>query len=330
MDLSVVVPIFNERENIHLSYAAISKALAPLGQSFEVIFVNDGSTDGSGAELIALARADSRVRVIEFRANFGQSAAMHAGIQAASGAIVITMDGDLQNDPDDIPMMIAKIGEGYDLVHGWRKDRRDAAVNRVLPSKVANFLISRATGFPVHDLGCTLKAIRLDVAQELELFAEMHRFIPILAHRRGARCAEVVTKHHPRRFGKTKYGIGRAWRVALDLVTVKYLSEYYIQPMRMFGMTGVACVLGGMLASVVAVASRLTAGVPLLTNPFLLLGLLAPILGAHFFGVGLLAEIAGRTYLNSARRVPYDIRTVINFDIQNELPIVQPTARRAA
>ena len=241
MEVSIVVPIYNERENIPLLFEQLRQVMHELDRRCEVILVDDGSRDGSAALLAELAERDERFKVIHFRRNFGQTAAMQAGIQHASGDVIVTMDGDLQNDPHDIQMMLERIDEGYDLVHGWRKERQDAWLNRRLPSMLANRLISRVTGFPVHDLGCTLKAIRRDVAIELELYGEMHRFIPILAHTRGAKCVEVVTQHHPRRLGQTKYGISRTLRVVLDLLTVKYIVSYFASPMKLFGGMGLGC-----------------------------------------------------------------------------------------
>ena len=241
LSVSVVVPIYNEFENIPLLYEQLSQTLPKLGREYEILFVDDGSRDGSAEALQALAAGDPRVKVVRFRRNYGQTAAMQAGLQFASCDVIVTMDGDLQNDPSDIAMLLAKIDEGYDLVHGWRKQRQDAFLNRRLPSLIANWIISKTTRFPIHDLGCTLKAIRREIAQDLELYGEMHRFIPILAHWRGARCAEVVTNHRPRRFGKTKYGISRTLRVVLDLITVKYMLDYSASPMKLFGMLGFGC-----------------------------------------------------------------------------------------
>jgi glycosyltransferase involved in cell wall biosynthesis len=222
MDLSVVIPIRNEFENIPHLHEKVAAALNPTALDYEIVLVDDGSNDGSTEVLRELAARDQRVRVIELRRNFGQSAAMLAGIRESSGRYIVTMDGDLQNDPTDIPKMIVKLSEGFDLVHGWRKSRKDRWLDRKLPSWLANKLISRVTGFPVHDLGCTLKAMRREVALELELYGEMHRFIPILADMRGARCLEMEVKHHPRLYGKTKYGIDRTVRVLLDLITVVF------------------------------------------------------------------------------------------------------------
>ena len=238
MHFSVVIPIFNELDNVWPLYRQLAAVFRGQDRTYEILFVDDGSLDGTSRRLQEIATRDPHVKVVRFRRNYGQTAAMYAGIQHATGDVIVTMDGDMQNDPTDIPMMLDKIDEGYDLVHGWRKNRKDALLNRKLPSKIANWLISKVTGFPIHDLGCTLKAIRREIAQELELYGEMHRFIPILAHQRGARCVEVVTQHHPRRFGKTKYGIGRTFRVVLDLITVKYMLDYFASPMKLFGKFG--------------------------------------------------------------------------------------------
>ena len=238
MDVSVVIPIFNELDNLGPLHEQLDQVLSKLRHAYEILFIDDGSTDGSVERLREIAQRDARVKVVCFRRNFGQTAAMQAGLQMAAGDVIVTMDGDLQNDPNDIPVMLEKLDEGFDLVHGWRKHRQDAWLNRKLPSKIANWLISKVTRFPIHDLGCTLKVMRREIARELELYGEMHRFIPILAHARGARCAEVVTKHHPRRHGKTKYGIGRTSRVILDLITVKYMLSYFASPMKLFGKIG--------------------------------------------------------------------------------------------
>ena len=314
MSVSVVVPIFNERENIRLLYDALKEVLPRLGCDYEILFVDDGSHDGSIRELQALADADHRVRLIELRRNFGQTAAMSAGIQHASGDVVITMDGDLQNDPTDIPMMLDKIDEGYDLVHGWRKQRHDAFLTRRLPSKIANWLISKVTRFPVHDLGCTLKALRLEIAQELELYGEMHRFIPILAHWRGARCIEVVTKHHPRRFGTSKYGLSRVIRVLLDLVTIEYLVRYLVSPMKLFGVMGLICGSVGILSSAATVFMKLAQQIDMTGNPLLLLAVFSTMLGVQFFGLGLLGELGARIYYQVQNQNPYAIRRTVNLD----------------
>src|SRR5262245_55178846 len=261
MSVSVVVPICNELENISPLYQQLAAVLPSMGRWWEIVFVDDGSTDGSTDRLKEFAARDERVKVVRFRRNYGQTAAMQAGFDHASGDVIVTLDGDLQNDPLDIPMMVNKLDEGYDLVHGWRKLRQDTLVTRKIPSKIANWLISRVTKFPIHDLGCTLKAIRREIAVELELYGEMHRFIPILAHQRGARCAEVVTRHHPRRFGQTKYGLSRTVRVVLDLITVKYMLDYFASPMKLFGRFGLACLLVSLVAGFATIGMKLLGGV---------------------------------------------------------------------
>ncbi len=327
--VSVVVPIYNEIETIPLLYQSLHNVLAGLGREYEILFVDDGSTDGSTGRLKEIAAQDSHAKVIEFRRNYGQTAAMHAGIQHASMDVVVTLDGDMQNDPEDIPMMLAKIDEGFDLVHGWRKNRQDAFVNRKLPSKIANWLISKVTKFPIHDLGCTLKAIRREVAQELELYGEMHRFIPILAHERGARCVEVVTRHHPRRFGTTKYGIGRTTRVVLDLLTVACMQRFFNSPMKLYGRLGLACLGIAALSLASTVAMKLISGFDMTGNPLLLLAVLSTILGSQMFGLGLLGEVNARIYYASNGNDSYAVRSLTNFE-QNDPPHSIRLKRRAA
>jgi glycosyltransferase involved in cell wall biosynthesis len=328
MSVSVVVPIYNEVQNIPLLHEAVTKVLQQIGESYELIFVNDGSTDGSSPTLERLSQKDVCVKVIEFRKNYGQTAAMQAGMQAAQMETIVLLDGDLQNDPDDIPMMLDKLAEGYDLVHGWRKKRQDAFINRKLPSKIANWLISRVTGFPVHDLGCTLKAIRTEIAQELQLFGEMHRFIPILAHWRGARCVEVVTNHHPRRFGTSKYGISRTTRVLLDLMTVKYFIQYVVSPMKLFGTIGLICFFVGFLSGAATSWMKLTGGVDMTGNPLLLLTAISIMMGVQFLFFGMLGELCSRIYFAAQHQTNYTIRKVWNFD-QPAIPLTE-SVRRAA
>ncbi len=312
--VSLVVPIYNEVENIPLLYDAVTQVMRQLGRPYEVILVNDGSKDGSTEALEQLAEKDSSIKVLEFRRNYGQTAAMQAGIQAASMDVVVLLDGDLQNDPTDIPMMLDKIDEGFDLVHGWRKNRQDTFVNRKLPSKIANWIISRTTGFPVHDLGCTLKAIRTEIAQELQLFGEMHRFIPILAHWRGARCVEVVTNHHARRFGTSKYGISRTTRVILDLLTVKYFIQYVVSPMKLFGMIGLVCCAVSSLSGFGTAWMKLASDVDMTGNPLLLLTCLSAMLGVQFLFMGMLGELCSRIYFQVQGMPNYAIRKSLNFE----------------
>lgn len=334
MSVSIVVPIYNEVENVPLLYDQLVAVLPELGRPWEIVFVDDGSQDGTAENLNELAARDERVKVIHFRRNFGQTAAMHAGLQYARGEVIVTLDGDLQNEPADIPMMVRKLDEGYDLVHGWRKHRHDAFLNRKLPSKMANWLISQVTRFPINDLGCTLKAIRGDIARELELYGEMHRFIPILAHQRGARCVEVETRHHPRRFGQTKYGISRTLRVVLDLITVKYMLDYFASPMKLFGQIGLACGALGFLAALATVVMKLTSGIDMTGNPLMLLTVLALIGSVQFLSLGLLGEVNARIYYGSQPKQNFAIRELVNFDKQpilaaRPMPLVQPRRRAA-
>lgn len=332
MSLSVIVPIYNERENIVLLYDALDPVLRGLEIPYEILLVDDGSTDGSREELRKLARRDGRVRVIEFRRNYGQTAAMDAGIRHAAGDVIAMLDADLQNDPADIPLMLAKLNEGYDLVHGWRRDRQDAWINRRLPSKIANWLIARITGFSVHDLGCTLKVMRREIAQELPLYGEMHRFIPVLAHWRGARCVEVVTRHHPRKFGTTKYGISRTLRVILDLITVKYMVQYLVSPMKLFGTIGLVSLGVATLSAAATIGMKLWQGTDMTGNPLLLLSASAGLGGMQFFILGMLGELGARTYYESQSKRPYAIRELVNFDLESGRLNVRnaPSAPRAA
>ena len=310
--ISIVVPICNELENITPLYQQLAAVLTSIGRAWEIVFVDDGSKDGSIERIKELATRDERVKLVRFRRNYGQTAAMHAGIHHATGEVIITLDGDLQNDPLDIPMMIKKLDEGYDLVHGWRKLRHDTLITRKIPSKIANWLISRVTGFPIHDLGCTLKAIRRDIAVELELYGEMHRFIPILAHQRGAKCVEVVTRHHPRRFGQTKYGLSRTVRVVLDLLTVKYMLDYFASPMKLFGRFGLGCFFIAFAAAAASVAMKFVAGTDLTGNPLTLLTILGSIAAIQFFSLGLLGEVNARIYYSQPAKQSYAIRELIN------------------
>ena len=306
MDASIVIPVFNEGQNVGLLYEQITYAMRQMDCEYEIIFVNDGSTDESEAELDALT-VDAAVRVLHLSRNFGQTAAMSAGIDASFGRTVITMDADLQNDPSDIPQLLAKLDEGFDLVHGWREHRQDALLTRRIPSVCANWLISRVTGFPVRDLGCTLKAMRCHVAEELPLYGQMHRFIPILAHWQGARCAELRVKHHPRRFGKTKYGLSRTLRVVVDLITVKFLVQYSASPMRLFGAIGFGAILAAIGSSVGGLLFGTERFAELGVSP-LFISLSASLMAIQFFAFGILAEMLARTHFTGPLGRPYRIR----------------------
>jgi glycosyltransferase involved in cell wall biosynthesis len=312
--VSIVIPIYNEIENVELLYESVSSVCRSLHARHEIVLVDDGSTDGTSEALDELARRDQAIKVVHFRRNFGQTAAMNAGMHMATGDVIVTLDADLQNDPADIPMLLAKLDEGCDLVHGWRRERHDALLSRKIPSRIANWIISRTTGFPVHDLGCTLKAMRREIAQELQLYGEMHRFIPILAHWRGARCSEVVTNHRARQFGTSKYGISRTVRVVLDLITVKYMIQYQNSPMKLFGGMGLASFAVGGLAALATAVMKLAGGVDMTGNPLLLLTVFATLAGLQFFVLGMLGEVSVRTYYECQGKQPYSIRSTRNFD----------------
>lgn len=332
MDLTVVIPVYNEEENVDRIVAAVRPALEKLPIAYEILFVDDGSRDKTPERLRKLAAHDERIRVLFLRRNFGQTQAMHAGIQHASGDIVVTMDGDLQNDPADIPMMLGKLEEGYDLVHGWRKNRQDKFVTRRLPSVTANWLISKTTGFPIHDLGCTLKAMRREIAQELELYGEMHRFIPILAHQRGARCVEVVVNHRARKFGKSKYGLSRTLRVLLDLLTVKYMLTWFASPMKLFGMMGFGAWGIAFAAAAATALMKVYGGVDVTGNPLFLMTALGFLAGLQFFSLGLLGEVNARIYLSQPDKSTYAVRSSLNFrcDRESHDDERRATVRRAA
>jgi glycosyltransferase involved in cell wall biosynthesis len=308
MDVSVVIQVCNEVENLPRLYRRLVESLAAAGRTFELLFVDDGSCDGSTELLRELAKEDDRVHVLVLRRNFGQTAAMHAGLQHAAGEYVVTIDADLQNDPGDIPTMLDKLDEDFDLVHGWRKDRHDRWLDRKLPSLIANRLIAWTTRFPIHDLGCTLKAMRREIAQELELYGEMHRFIPILAHARGARCCEVVVSHHARQFGQTKYGISRTLRVLLDLVTVKYLIDYFASPMKLFGRFALVSLAAAALSLIATITMRAGWQIDMTGNPLLLAAVLFLVVSGQFFGLGLLGEVSARIYFAQPGRQSYAVR----------------------
>ena len=312
MNLSLVIPVYNEAASLPLLYDAIEKALKPLKQQWEVIFVDDGSRDNSLDVLRSLAeRNPNRVCVLVFRRNFGQTAAISAGIDHAQGETIVLMDSDLQNDPADIPRLLAKLDEGYDLVSGWRKDRKDNALTRTIPSNIANGLISAVTGVHLHDYGCTLKAYRREVLGGFRLYGEMHRFIPVFAHSVGARITEIPVSHHPRQFGKANYGLDRTAKVILDLFTVKFLLEYSHKPIRLFGGAGVGLMLLGMLDLAYVFIRRMFYGVPASTSPLLLIGVMLFIMGFQSILMGLIAELLARTYHESQRKTTYTLREII-------------------
>ena len=312
-DLSIIVPVFNERETLEALAASLSGVLAASGEDYEIIFVDDGSSDGSAACLATLATANPRVRIVQFRRNFGQTAAMAAGFDYASGAVVITLDADLQNDPADIPAVLAKIREGFDVVSCWRRDRKDAWLTRRLPSKVANILISRISGVRLHDYGCTLKGYRADVLEHMRLYGEMHRFLPIFATWAGAKVGEMPVAHHPRRHGHSKYGLSRTHKVILDLITVKLLSDYSTKPMYFFGGVGLVACSAGFFFAAWTLIDKFVNDIKAHRNPLLLLAVFLFLLGVQFILMGLVAEILIRIYFESQNKTPYIVRRTWNF-----------------
>jgi glycosyltransferase involved in cell wall biosynthesis len=310
--LSLIVPVYNEEENLPLLWEAIRQALAPLPHEWEAVFVDDGSRDGSLAVLRALAaQAAPRLRVVVLRRNFGQTAAIAAGIDHARGEIIVLLDADLQNDPADIPLLLSKLDEGYDLVSGWRKERKDNALTRNLPSRLANGLISWATGVHLHDYGCTLKAYRRDVLYGFRLYGEMHRFIPVFAHAVGARIAEIPVRHHPRQFGKANYGLERTLKVLLDLFTVKFLLSYAAKPIYLFGGAGIGLMFASALTLLFLMIRRVSIGTPVLDSPFFLMSVMFFILGFQSILMGLIAELLVRTYHESQQKPTYTVRELI-------------------
>jgi len=311
IELSVVVPLLDEQDNLRPLYEQITAALEGR-YGYEAIFIDDGSTDESFRLLQEFHESDPHVRVIRFRRNFGQTAALSAGFAHARGRVIVAMDADLQNDPADIPMLMAKLDEGYDVVSGWRKERHDNAVTRLLPSRIANGLISKITGVKLHDYGCTLKAYRREVLAATKLYGEMHRFIPALASWSGARIAECVVNHRPRTAGQAKYGLGRTWKVILDLITVKFLGSFSTKPIYIFGGLGGLSALFSLLFGMVVISQKLNSDTDMSGNPLLLLSAVLMITGVQFILMGLLAELLVRTYHESQGRPTYVIREVLD------------------
>jgi len=311
MDLSIVIPIFNEEDSIRPLHAQLKETLEGLDLSYEIIVVDDGSTDRSFAILRDLHTRDRHLKVIRFRRNFGQTAAFAAGFDHCQGDLVITMDADLQNDPADIPLLLGKVDEGYDVVSGWRVNRQDAFLTRRLPSVIANWFISKVTGVHLHDYGCSLKAYRREVIQSVHLYGELHRFVPALASWMGVSVAEIPVRHHARRFGESKYGISRTARVILDLMTVRFLLSYSTRPIQIFGGLGLLSFalgigLGGYLSFV-----KLALGQDIGNRPLLLLAILLTVLGVQLITMGLLGELVVRTYYEAQGKRIYAVRELL-------------------
>jgi len=327
-ELSVIIPIYDEQDSIELLHEQLHTELESLGRRYEIIFVDDGSRDESAQRLRSLAETDNRVVVVQFRRNFGQTAALQAGIDVSRGALLVFMDGDLQNDPKDIGRLLEKLDEGFDVVSGWRKDRHDAMLSRKLPSWMANRLISWVTGVPLNDYGCTLKAYRRETLADVRLYGEMHRFIPAYASWTGATIAEIPVAHHARRFGRSKYGLWRTFRVMLDLLTVKLLGSYGTKPIYFFGAFGFLLELLAFVCGVVVLGERLLPPYPQAhNNPLLLLAVFLAMLGVQFVLMGLLAELVIRAYHETRDRPTYAVRQIF---VGAEPPAAAETRRRPA
>ncbi|MEL6398959.1 MAG: glycosyltransferase [Cyanobacteria bacterium J06626_4] len=311
LDLSLVVPIYNEYESLPKLVDAIMKVVATLNCSSEVICVDDGSVDGSAKLLKQLASENPDLSVLLLRRNYGQTAAMAAGFDYARGKVIITLDGDLQNDPADIPKLIDKLNEGYDLVSGWRQHRQDAQLTRLLPSKIANWIIGRVTGVSIRDYGCSLKAYRAELVRDMNLYGELHRFLPALAFIEGARITEIPVNHHARQFGQSKYGLGRTFRVVMDLMTVYFMKRFLTKPMYVFGLLGLVSMISGFALGCYLTFLKLGLGQSIGDRPLLILAVVLFLAGVQLFCFGLLAELLMRTYHESQNRPIYRIREVL-------------------
>lgn len=317
-DISVVIPVYNEEPNIHPLHAKLNESLEKLGLNYEILYVDDGSRDASFALLSEIAARDEHVKLVRFRRNFGQTAAMAAGMDHARGRVIIPLDADLQNDPADIPRLLAKMDEGYDVVSGWRKKRKDNSIRRI-PSRLANKLISRVTGVALHDYGCSLKAYRADIMRDVNLYGEMHRFIPAYAAIVGARVTEIPVEHHPRVAGVSKYGIGRVFRVVLDLLVVKFLGGYGSKPIYFFGGAGLWCFAVGAVTWLVVLFQKFwtqshnLADFHVNRNPLFYIGIMLFLMGMQCLMLGLLAEVNMRTYHESQGKTPYTIAETRNL-----------------
>lgn len=311
VNVSIVVPLYNEEGNVRELYRELHSVLSGKDFSYEIVFINDGSRDRTPELIREISANDPHVVVVNFRRNFGQTAAMSAGFDYSRGEIIVTMDGDLQNDPADIPKFLDKINEGNDVVAGWRFKRQDPFMSRRLPSMIANRIISWITGVKLHDYGCTLKAFKKDVAENIRLYGEMHRFIPAIASAMGISIAEVRVNHRPRQHGASKYGISRTFRVILDLITVKFLLSYSNRPIHIFGLIGLVSLCLGVLISFVLVLQRQFYGMPLADRPLLLLAILLIFIGIQFVTFGLISELQIRTYHESQNKPIYYVKEVL-------------------
>ncbi|TAH31110.1 MAG: glycosyltransferase [Oscillatoriales cyanobacterium] len=310
IDVSVVVPVYNEVESLPHLIEAIASAIQPSGLSYQIICVDDGSSDNSADLLKQLAGSRDDLCAVLLRRNYGQTAAMSAGFDRATGRAIVTLDGDLQNDPADIPMLLDKLNEGYDLVSGWRKNRQDNTISRLIPSKIANWLIGRVTGVTLHDYGCSLKAYKSELVADLNLYGELHRFLPALAFIEGARIAEIPVRHHARRFGQSKYGIWRTFRVLMDLLTISFMKKFLTRPMHVFGLLGMSSMALGTVLGIYLTVLKLGFGQIIGNRPLLILAVVLLLTGVQLFCFGLLAEVMMRTYHESQGKPIYRVREV--------------------
>jgi len=322
MDLSVVIPIKDERDNLRALHGRLRQALEPLGLAYEVIVVDDGSTDGSFVILEELAKTDPHWKVVRLRRNFGQTPALQAGIDWSTGAVLVTMDGDLQNDPADIPILLDKLKEGYDAVLGLRANRQDHLVIRKIPSLLGNWLIRKVTGVHIKDMGCTLRALRRELAEALPLYGELHRFVPVLAQQYGGRLAQIPVRHHPRTAGKTKYNLSRTVRVVLDLITVKFLHSYLTRPMHIMGLAGLVSMCLGGISLLATIWMKSHSGIFMTGNPLLHFSVMLELVGVQLISMGLLGEVMTRTYFESQSKRSYSVQSTLNLR--------SPEKRRAA
>lgn len=310
--LTVVIPVYNERENIAYLYENLNKVLPSLGRKYEVLLIDDGSSDGTFDELVKIHEQNDNYKIIKFRKNFGQTPAMSAGFDYANGEIIITLDADLQNDPQDIPLLLEKMNEGNDIVSGWRINRQDKAMSRKLPSRIANWLIAKLTGVKIHDYGCTLKAYSRDVIKNIELYGEMHRYIPAVASWMGISVSEVPVHHHSRKFGKSKYGISRTIRVILDIIILKYLLSYSQRPIQIFGLIGLFTGLVGGIITVYLIIMRLFFNAALSSRPLFTLSIFMIFIGVQLITMGILGELLMRTYHEASGKPTYAIKQIID------------------
>ena len=317
MDLSMVIPIKDEKDNLAALHERVTRAVSTLGPSYEIVLVDDGSVDGSFAVMQELAARDPHLKAVRLRRNYGQSAAMQAGIDFSTGDVLVTLDGDLQNDPADIPMLLERLREGYDVVLGLREKRQDDLFIRKIPSGIGNWLIRKVTGVQTRDMGCTLRAMKRDIVEAMPLYGEMHRFIPVLAMEVGARIVQVPVRHHPRTAGKTKYNLTRTFRVVLDLITVKFLSSYVARPMHVMGSAGMISIALGILSLAATVLMKPLTGVFMTGNPLLMLGVMFNLIGVQFISMGLIGELMTRTYFESGGSGPYLVGQTLNIELDD-------------